>query len=252
MKVGAGDMESYSSHLLRYTNRPGEFIQKWLVRRTVNKFFCHSDKAPKNVLEIGTGIGRAARCVAERGINYVGIEPTDSLRLAAIDNLQEFASVVKIENLAFETLHNLPTKFDHTFAIHVIEHASSPNQARDWVAAMKNQTNVGGLISVACPNYLSYGKSFYDGDWTHAYPTTLNRLIALGEDLDLKVVYGEDTRATFSNPLIKIFLAVFGLALSTRLLNSLGHKVFNAKYLGTGIKIALFWRLSVVTFQRTN
>lgn len=245
-------MDSYSSHVDRYTNRPGELIQMWLVRRILVKHFFGASTKPSSVLEIGVGIGRAARCVSALNINYVGVEPTRGLREVAEKNLKGVAELVSILDLDFSTLSQIQMEFDHTFAIHVLEHASHPIEAREWMEAMANRTKVGGFISLACPNYFSYGKHFFDGDWTHAYPTTPNRIKAIGDDLGLKLVKCTDSRGTFSQPLIKGLLGLIGISLNTKLLNSIGKMVFGVDYLGTGLKVALFWRLTSVTFQKIN
>jgi SAM-dependent methyltransferase len=245
-------MKHYSSHLNRYTNRPGESIQMWLMSRIVTTFLENSRNVPGNVLEVGCGIGRAGRVIARKGIKYFGVEPTESLRKAAEENLSDVTRIATVKNFSFETLPMIKQKFDHAFAIHVIEHASSPLEARNWICAMKEQVEIGGFVSLACPNYFSYGKYFFDGDWTHAYPTTPNRLVSIGHDLDLKLISCKDTRATYSNPLIKALIGVFGLMLSVRIINAFGKRFFGIEYLGTGIKVALFWRLSILTFQRIN
>jgi hypothetical protein len=243
-------MDSYSSHVERYTNRPGALVQEWLAKRLILKHFFASSTPPDSVLEIGVGVGRAARCISNLKISYVGVEPTSSLREAAEMNLKDVPEMVTILNLDFSTLSQIEKQFDHTFAIHVLEHASNPLEARQWMEAMVNQTKVGGYISLACPNYFSYGKDFYDGDWTHAYPTTPNRLKALGGDLGLKLVRCSDSRGTFSQPLVRGLLGLIGITLNTRFLNLIGKVFFGVDYLGTGLKVALFWRLTSVTFQK--
>jgi hypothetical protein len=224
----------------------------WLMNRIVNIFLKNSNDAPNIVLEVGLGVGRAARCFSNRKIRYVGVEPTQSLRMAAEENLADVSRDVSIHDLDFSSLSLLNEKFDHTFAIHVLEHASNPLEARSWLSSMKNQTKNEGFISIACPNYFSYGKYFYDGDWTHAYPTTPNRLKAIGDDLGLKLIRCEDTRATFSNPVLRLILLVINFFLNTKILNEIGKKLFGVEYLGTGIKVALFWKLSIVTFQKVD
>jgi SAM-dependent methyltransferase len=221
------------------------------MNRIVSSFLSNTQEMPESVLEVGTGIGRAAAFFGNRNILYVGIEPTESLRKAAKRRLVSFDRV-KILDLDFSTLSLMGQNFDHSFAVHVIEHASSPSEARSWISAMKDRTKQNGYVSLACPNFLSYGKYFYDGDWTHSYPTTPNRLIAIGNDIGLKLINCQDSRATFTSPLIKGPLLVLDKVLSTRVLNMLGKKVFGVDYLGTGLKVAIFWKLTVITFQKID
>jgi cyclopropane fatty-acyl-phospholipid synthase-like methyltransferase len=239
----------YEQSISRIGDRPGSGLQQWLARRTVKRFLGREQSAI--VLEIGTGVGRIADEVSRRGFSYIGVEPTESLRIATEQRLTRLDTNNKVIDSSLPELQGLDDEyFTHALAVHVLEHATSAESAAEWLEGIQQKVKVGGRILIVCPNYLDLKGHFFDTDWTHQWVSTTSRIAILGEELGLKVITETDLRFTFRNILARSILAVLSKLFPTQLLNGLFHKVFRLRNFGSGIQTALFWRMSWVEFEK--
>ncbi len=241
----------YESAITRIGDRPGTSIQDWLARRIVRRFLKFGKQHDVSVLEIGTGVGRVASQVLARGHSYVGIEPTQSLRLAAVERMTTQYSKGRVFDSRLPSLHGLTESgFTHVIAVHVLEHAEGSKSAFEWLSAMAEKTASGGVLLIICPNILDFRGYFFDSDWTHGWESTSSRIASMGEDVGLEVLEEMNMRAGFSNPIIKFPLALAGKIFPTDLLNYVSLKSFGLRNFGTGIQTALFWRTCWVVFKK--
>jgi SAM-dependent methyltransferase len=242
-------MKNYENSIDRIGDRPGATVQRWLSRRLVSRFLV--GEYPCRVLEVGTGVGRIAEQVLLLGHSYVGVEPTSSLRLAASSRL---ATIGHSDAVIDDQLPHLASvcdnDFSHAIALHVLEHARSSEEVAEWLGAIMRRVRKGGRILIVCPNYLDLKGHFFDVDWTHQWVSTTSRLACLGEELGLTVLEETDLRGTFSNPVLKFFLATLNRVFPTQFANVFFLRWFGLRNFGSGIKSAFLWRMSWVVFGK--
>jgi SAM-dependent methyltransferase len=239
----------YEQSISRIGDRPGSGLQQWLARRTVSRFL--KDTKNASILEVGTGVGRVALEISRRGFTYIGVEPTESLRVAAQQRLLELDTTNSVINSSLPELHGLEDNFfTHALALHVLEHAESARSASEWLAGMAQKLCVGGRLLIVCPNFLDLKGHFFDTDWTHQWVSTTSRIAVLGEELGLRVVNEFDLRFTYKNFFARSILAFLGKLFPTQLMNNLFQKLFGLRNFGSGIQTALFWRMSWIEFEK--
>lgn len=209
------------------------------------------DSQPGLVLEIGTGVGRVAVEISRLRHHYVGVEPTLSLRSAALARLGTTYQSAKVVN---STLPDLPgvadQEFSYAMALQVLEHANSSEAALQWIEGIARKVKPGGRILIVCPNFLDLQGYFYDVDWTHGWVSTTQRISMVGTEAGLRVFEELDLRGSFSNPIIKALLCVLSWCFPTQLVNWVVFRSFKIRNFGTGIQSGLLWRMSWVVFQR--
>ncbi len=227
-------------------------MQDWLAQRLVARFLAQAGPAHE-VLEIGTGAGRVASAFLERGVSVVGVEPTSALRketarrCAATDTDAAFvtveASLPKLDGVKRE-------HFGHVVTFHVVEHAPDPYSAREWFEGIAATLRPGGFALIAAPHAADYGWRFWDCDWSHGWATTPMRIAEMGADTGLRPVRVEVVRGTFSNPGARAALRLGSWLTPTGVVDRACSRVLGTELLGTGLQVALGWRLCWVLFQK--
>ena len=179
----------YDTHLERISQRPGERIQVLLHRKLLEKFLSKVDNdfPISEILEIGPGGGRLAREIISRGINYAAVEPTKSMITATQESIcKNELSGYQLE-IYGDKLPNLDSKllnrFDAVLLVHVLEHAYNPYDAHDWLSALKTTLKPGGYVFLMSPDYIDYQGEFFECDWSHSFPTTLNNVREIMKDV---------------------------------------------------------------------
>jgi ubiquinone/menaquinone biosynthesis C-methylase UbiE len=269
----------YDRHLERISNRPGERIQVLLAQKLFMKFinnvqnyedvltgqhggelgtletsrFAQTDKSDskdmdskKKLIEIGTGAGRLLPIVLSQNIEYVGIEPTESMRNSTFELSKKFGINKEKFKLIDSRLPNLSSEldnlFDYAYMSHVIEHASSPQEARVWLESVRGSLKLGGYILIISPNIRDYGWRFWDVDWSHGWPTTPNNIGELLEDLNFEVVRSLNvcgwSTSKFQHLVRRIFLKLY----PEDFFDWLFQKVLNVELLGSGFSNAFLRR----------
>jgi len=239
----------YDQHLTRIGNRPGEFLQIALTRCFVNQAMELLKINTENnfqILEIGPGTGRAAKIFTDRNVDYDAIEPTEAMRSLLIENFSgssKFGSVFPDPLPGGANL--LQKEYDLVFATHVLEHTQNQYEAREFVQACMDLLKPGGAIFLVTPDFRDYGASFFDIDWSHGYPTTVNRLHGLLEDVGFRKINCFGTRAGSSNFLFRGLLLVIERITPFRFFDFLCGKLLKERLLATGFSVG-FLKLNVV------
>lgn len=233
--------DNYSSHLKRLEGRPGEKFQYHLVEGFFNRV-----KADTNIekdsdqifFEIGPGAGRFARKALEAGFSYSCTEITQSMRDQLSTIYQEFSNPNPLYDFR---VPGAPTALNNAFsavvAIHVFEHNLNHQDAREFLADCFRILKPGGSLIILCPDYQSYGNMFWDVDWSHSYPPTKNRLKSIIVDVGFQDVQVKGIRGIWSNPLLKILLAMGDKIFPVRILDFTIEKFLGIEMLATGASI---------------
>jgi 2-polyprenyl-3-methyl-5-hydroxy-6-metoxy-1,4-benzoquinol methylase len=238
----------YDKHLERIDNRPGEYLQKILHRKLIDKFLSKVEDGDtvKDILEIGPGSGRVAVELVSMGFSYVAIEPTKSMVEATTIRIKNSISKdlqLEIHEDRLPSINqNLLRRFDAVVLIHTLEHASNPYEAHEWLGTIKSMLKPGGYIFMLSPDYLDYGSEFYDVDWSHSFPTTLNNVKEILSDVGLRIIYGEGIRGWKSAKSTKALLFATRKVLPIRFLNSVVEKISGHEKLVSGFASGFLYR----------
>ena len=140
-----------------------------------------SRKERPRLLEIGPGQGRFGRnCGAS--FDYVAVESNRLMAEALIRDGYD----VKIGRLPDVDVGG---NVDIILLEQVFEHLETIENQINLLRIFKDILNPDGLIVIAAPDYMHWGSMFFDGDYTHNIPTTMNRTIQMMFDEDLKIEY---------------------------------------------------------------
>lgn len=241
-------MKGYGEFLNRSAWGPGAALQGRLAHRTLRSVFRDLDLEPTtcNLLEVGCGVGLLGLAADSLAVgSYYGVEPTPELAEVARRRL----GAERILDFALPDLDaSLHNRFDLVISVMVVEHTDNAAMAAEWIAAMYKCLKVGGVLVLITPDLLSYKEFFWDIDWSHGYPTTLERLEQICLSLDLKILDSTLIRAGESSWLTRFICSLVSRLIPTRTVDAITVRLFGRR-LGRGIQSALFWastRVSVI------
>lgn len=241
-------MSQYDTYKDKVSWDYSEGLHSWIAKRVINNFVKKSNILPKNskVLEIGSGTGRLAKVfLSQNWKSYEAIEPTKSLASAtrALD-----PSIIVHETYLPEIPASLVRSKDCVVSMHVLEHASGPYAAREWLESMTSCLVPGGYLLVACPDIRDYKNAFWYSDWSHGWPSTPQRVVDMAKDLELRTVYAGDLYFGSLGLLPMLLAKSTGWLIPTRLGDWVGMRLVD-RPLASGIKQALFWGLTFVVLR---
>jgi hypothetical protein len=143
-------------------------------------------------------------------------------------------------------------KFDFGVALHVIEHAPNQYEAYRWIQSFSQCINVGGYFLIVTPYYPDYSWRFYDIDWSHGFPTTLNNLVGILEDLGLEVKDARTIRGWTSSRIVSAAYWMFLKISPTGFLDFLCEKLFRQKLLYSGLLAGFVRRNTFIVVQKVK
>ncbi len=133
------------------------------------------------LLEAGAGRGEFAEIARGHGYNYIGIEPSDSLR-------------TDLEERGFRMLHkslpeiDLPeASVDIVYSYDVVEHLGDYTTVLDFFVEAKKILKPGGHIIVMVPNAETIGHLFYLYEYQHSFFTSIDRLQTMLSDAGFEI-----------------------------------------------------------------
>jgi SAM-dependent methyltransferase len=125
---------------------------------------------PQRVLEVGPGDGYFAEECIRRGFTYVGLEACPSLTQEHTNRgFDVCTTVVPPIPVASESV-------DICCMFHVLEHVPTADIAQLLVRETRRVLRTGGYLYLACPNYYTWGRDFFEDDYSHNYITTPRRV----------------------------------------------------------------------------
>ena len=132
--------------------------------------------ADSKVLDLGSGVGSFVVACRRKGLNCFGIEPDRIGNGTALTSIQVARRRIAEPVFAAATGENLPFadgSFDLIVMNQVIEHVS--DQARVLAEATR-VLKPGGVLYVACPNYLRFYEPHYKIFWVPLMPKALGKI----------------------------------------------------------------------------
>jgi SAM-dependent methyltransferase len=132
-----------------------------------------------SIYEIGPGRGPFFQSCTRQSIDYTCIDVSWSMlaRLEVGKRINAFAPPLPLDSNAF----------DVAFASNVLEHMPDFRVALEFVKEMVRTIKVGGLVCHRVPNAMAWGMHFWNGDYSHGFPTTPRNVSQLYQDLELKI-----------------------------------------------------------------
>ncbi len=120
-----------------------------------------------SVLEIGSGMGVFAEIIKNAlGMEYIGYEPNGKMS----EHLRKRG--FKIKEFCVPPLRERTESQEAIVLLQVIEHMPSVNEAVGVLTECFRVLKPGGVIFMTCPDFMEWGKDFYNLDYTHRFPTT--------------------------------------------------------------------------------
>jgi len=177
---------AFYDHFLKSTTASVSQIGEKIVNFQ-NKFFLgllrkHFEKENISLLEIGPGKGYFADSCSKNNIEYTAIEAN---KLMA-SKLKEKGFRVYCQRVPPICVKE---KFDVVFMSQVLEHINTPLIAEELIKNCFSILREDGLIIISSPDLTVWGWDFWNGDYTHNYPTTLNRAKQLLFDNNFEIIY---------------------------------------------------------------
>ncbi len=137
--------------------------------------------SPRHVLELGPGRGPFAEECREKNIPYTCAD-------ISVRMLQDLHHLSRRVQAMVPPLPFASESFDVAFAANFLEHMLDFRHAYDLADEMKRVIVPGGLVCHSVPNYIHWGAEFWNGDYTHSFPTTPRRAVQLYADLGFRNV----------------------------------------------------------------
>ena len=250
-KTNDGNGSKYDEFLNRNSWQFGRPLQEFIAKRiiSITLKLTNLDLNSITLIEFGSGHGHLGKAADQIGIrNYIGIEPNSALAAYSRSKLNN----ANILEYALPFIGDeLTGTADLAISTHVIEHAKDGYEARTWIEAMKRCLKKDGFLAIYCPDIKDYGNSFWDIDWSHAFPTTLNNVTQICLDLGLQPISSLRIRGATTNPLVRLFAYGICFLIPTRAIDYLSRKLVG-RDLATGLKVALFYGNVYVVAKNTT
>jgi ubiquinone/menaquinone biosynthesis C-methylase UbiE len=152
-------------------------IRDILHRRVLKKI-----PKPKKVLEIGVGFAEFASFCRANGIEYVGLEPNQSLR-----KLVSGQGFKVLDGRLPDQIEIEDRDFDLVFIGHVLEHLPSYKEVISSLENLKKFLKPDGFVIILYPD-ASKSKWLFYHDYTHQYVTTPRRMETIFQEAGLRVI----------------------------------------------------------------
>jgi SAM-dependent methyltransferase len=241
----------YDEYVSRKSWKAGEPLQQWISHRIVTELVrvTAMNCAQTRVLEVGAGTGTLALEMNKLGFkSYTAFEPNSELaRITRARNPQNQVLEVALPNVPVEYANS----FELIVCVHVIEHALNGYDARAWVESLKELLTENGLLLIVSPQISDFKSYFWEIDWSHCFPTSVENLKQILGDLNFMVLHSRIFRLGTTRFLGNLLGKFLDILLPTRLLNSLGNH-FVGRPLGTGLKAALIWGVTFVVATKNS
>jgi len=130
-----------------------------------------------NILEIVPGQGDfAIELIKRSNVTYLSYEADEELyKILREKNIQ--AKYGRIP-----PLNENDNSFDAVVMLNVLEHMQNVTEAEAIIREIRRVLKTGGILFTVTPSFMSWGKDFYNFDYTHTFITTELRLNQLFSD----------------------------------------------------------------------
>ena len=168
-----------------------------------------------SLLELGPGQGQfAASLLHKKELEYTAYEPQEEL-FAAMKKLG-----LNVVNKSVPPIAEERERFDAVACLNIFEHMPTISVAEELLGEINRVLKPAGVLLIVVPNYLDWGKQFFNLDYTHQTIMTESRLRNMLEDQGFALTYlGYHYGCFFSglgrvpNALVRICLYIMSIML---------------------------------------
>ena len=143
------------------------------------------------MLEVGPGHGHFARRARDANLEYDAIEPSDYFRQALVE--QGF----EVTGEPVPPIERDSEVYDLVYASMLIENLPSSYEAGEFACEAARVLKKDGVLCLVFPNYLTWGRFFFDEHYTHSFETTPRRIIHLLTSQGFEIIRVEHTLGWF-------------------------------------------------------
>lgn len=122
------------------------------------------------VLDVGPGHGHFLRAAVATGMIADAIEPSDDFRSRLCE------SGVDISPEEVPPIRRSDASYDLINASMFLENLPTHREAGDFASEAYRVLKPGGIISLIFPDYMTWGRFFFDEHYTHGFVTTEERV----------------------------------------------------------------------------
>ena len=152
---------SFYQHYARRRKHP---LGAWVHRRQARKLadlvglsVIHSG----HIVEIGPGDGYFGEICLQTGFRYTAVEASpevaNQLRERGMDFRSSFVPPIPMET----------GSADACCLFHVLEHMVDATHVDRLIKETRRILKPGGILVMVCPNYYTWGRDFFEADYTH-------------------------------------------------------------------------------------
>jgi SAM-dependent methyltransferase len=167
-------MSNYDYYAQRNISRVGRWQADLLATR-LHRDIAETIPPHGSVVEIGPGLGFLARKLTI-DFDYSAYEPNSAMATNLV------ASGIAVRQALVPPLQEESQSRNAVVAVHVLEHMHDHAAALFFLKEVFRVLVPGGAVFLIFPDYNDWGKLFYDGDYTHSYPTTEQRVCQMLTD----------------------------------------------------------------------
>jgi ubiquinone/menaquinone biosynthesis C-methylase UbiE len=161
-------MAYYDFYSQRKVTKISRNLNEGFAKRNSNKIASLANPGD-SILEIGTGEGPIAKNL-HPAYKYTGYEPNPVLA-SQMNDLGVFVHAKSVPPLLEKDESQ-----NVVVAIHVLEHMTDIKEAQSLLNEILRVLKTNGHLFLICPDFLDFGPTFFDADYSHSFVTTRNRL----------------------------------------------------------------------------
>lgn len=237
--------EHYNEYYLN--RRPASFADRlitfWHSRMFNIANAAIPDFTKKTLLEVGVGFGYFANVCRDNDMDYIGVDMNQNL----VNELSRQGLDVICS--AIPPFPQTVDKVDVIWMSHILEHARDYLHAREMLQAAYDKLDTGGHIVVIVPDYISYGKYFYDIDWSHGFPVTRRRLNQIISDVGFEVILSKHHVSGVTNGAVTTLLGLLFKLMPVRLCDWISFKLFKKTFCSSFMSV-FGWRQIIVIAKK--
>jgi SAM-dependent methyltransferase len=176
----------------------------------------------KKFFEVGVGWGHLAAVCRAEAVDYSGVE----LNQAQADHLKSLGY-----NVACAHVPPFPggEAVDVIWLSHLLEHMDGFAAARELLLAAHKKLNKGGYLVIISPDINSWKEAFWEVDWSHGYPTSVQRISQLLQDTGFKIHFATTITTTLPASFVTLLLDLVYRCLPINLLDALAVRLTGKK-----------------------
>jgi SAM-dependent methyltransferase len=204
---------SYFDHFAaQSTTRAGRRAKRYARERQIARILPLLPDRRCAILEIGPGFGELAELFQRAGHqDYTAVEPNALMR----EQLAQRG--IKTRDYRLPELEEQDSSYDAIVLFAVFEHLNGNQEAQLFMSEARRVLRPHGLLCLLAPDYLHWGRDFYNVDYSHNNVTTVRRVSQLFRNNGFGVVDSVYFSGFFSGPLATLVssLVRYGLFFSS-------------------------------------